>query len=142
MKKLRNTLVLSGAVLLGACANSGDRDLGYALQETAGAPVSFLVGAARQAEKNPGKAVYDLTGRAVSEAGRVINGVTHMATGNRYDAEFGSAKIHPMADNNTVKLTGWGAVGGYFSGKTLLGILSGFATGLGLDTYNESQRKK
>jgi len=143
-KNLIKTAFVLGPVLatglVTGCANSSNRDLGYAVQETVGAPVSFVVGAARQAEENLGQAVYDLTGRAVSEAGRVVNGVTHMATGNKYEVEFGSEKIHSMADNNTVKLTGWGAIGGYFGGKTLLGTLSGLAAGTGLDYFNKDKK--
>tara|TARA_Y100000034_G_scaffold90211_1_gene108659 strand:- start:1369 stop:1797 length:429 start_codon:yes stop_codon:yes gene_type:complete len=110
MRRSLLSLTVASGLALGACGSTGDRDFGYAAKETLGAPVSFLTGAARQAEKNPAQAIYDLTGRAVSEAGRVINGVAHMATGHKYEAEFGSVKIHPMADNDVVKAAGWGAV--------------------------------
>jgi len=110
MKNIVKSVALASVVLISGCAGNGGRDLGYALQETIGAPVSFVTGAARQALDNPFQAAYDLTGRAASEAGRVVNGATHLATGKKYEAEFGSAKIHSFADNHVVKMIGWGAV--------------------------------
>ena len=141
MRRTNSGLALvASAFMLSACVttNSG-RDLGYALQETLGAPASFLVGAVRQAEKDPAQAIYDLTGRAASEAGRVVNGVTHMATGHRYEAEFGSAKIHPLADNHVVKAAGWGVV---FAPIAPWSYVEGVAGGVVLGAGAEVLKKK
>jgi|TARA_Y100000310_G_scaffold277344_1_gene295023 hypothetical protein len=139
MKNLGTKLVipaLASALTIGGAnvANSGERSLKYAAIETLGAPVSFVIGGAKDIGNNGFEGVYDLTGRAVSEVGRIVNGATHVITGNRYDAEFGEG-IHPWADNHAVKLGGWGAViGGVFfslvNGALVEATAAGTATGL------------
>jgi hypothetical protein len=125
---------LACAVLAGSVgvANSGERSLKYAAIETLGAPVSFVIGGAKDIGNNGFEGVYDLTGRAVSEVGRIVNGATHVITGNRYDAKFGEG-IHPWADNHAVKLAGWGALGGSVLFRLVNGALvNATAAGAGI----------
>ncbi|PIO07647.1 hypothetical protein COU59_02985 [Candidatus Pacearchaeota archaeon CG10_big_fil_rev_8_21_14_0_10_34_12] len=148
MKNLTRRLVVPAlavtSLALGGCKTLSDinaDDLKHSAREVVGAPVSFVVGAARQAEQDPFQAAYDLTGRAASEAGRVINGVLYPATRHKYEAEFGSAEIHPMADNNTVKMAGWGIVAAPVAAWSYVeGLLAGTGIGAVMDYFSEEKK--
>tara|TARA_Y100000310_G_C20702929_1_gene831715 strand:- start:873 stop:1328 length:456 start_codon:yes stop_codon:yes gene_type:complete len=94
----------AAAVLMTGCAGdgrldfSGERDLDYAVGEIFSAPISFFAGAAKEFLEDPIAGAYHLTGRAATEAGRIANGATHLATGHRYEAKFG--EVHPLVRNN------------------------------------------
>ena len=125
----RNLAKIAGPVLavglVAGCANFGKDDLEYTAKETLGAPVSFLVGANKDIQRDAGQGLYNLPARLASETGRFVNGVAYPFTNNKYSVDFGSEKIHPMADNDTVKMTGWGAGFGYLGGEPAWGAFAG-----------------
>ncbi len=123
---------LLAASLAAGCANGSVNleDLKYSARGVIGAPASFVIGSLKDMQRDPAEGTYNLTGRAVSEAGRVVNGAFYPATKHKYEAELGSEKIHPMADNNAVKMAGWGAV--VLGPTTSLSYLESTLTGLGL----------
>lgn len=125
-------LAMTAGILAGSANNAlaGERDLGYALGEMLSAPFSFIVGGIKDIAKDPIQGTYNLTGRAASEAGRVVNGATYMITGDKYKAGFG--EIAPWADNNVVKTAGWGVVFAPIAPWTYIGGgLGGGAIGAG-----------
>jgi len=131
----------SGLVLAaGLLASCASKDIGYAVTETLGAPVSYLAGAAREIAKDPVQGFYNLPARAVSEAGRVVNGATHLATGQRYEAEFGGEKIHSLADNEAVRLGGWGAILAPVAFWSYLeGVFGGLFVGAGAEYFKKNK---
>ena len=134
MKKKLITLAMTVGVLAGSAgyssASAGERNLGYALGEMISAPFSFVVGGIKDIAKDPIQGTYNLTGRAASEAGRVVNGATNLITGNKYGAKFG--EIDSWADNDVVKTAGWGVVFAPVAPWTYVeGLLGGTAIGVG-----------
>ena len=141
LARIASSLIIAGSLM--GCANRdfGTDDFKYVAKETLGAPASFVLGAGKDIQKDPFQGTYNLTGRVVSEAGRVVNGILYPVTNLKYEAEFGGEKMHPMTDNNAVKAAGWGLV---FAPAAPWSYVEGLAGGFGLGAiadYFSSQKK-